>query len=197
MKKDLPEKFILTKRPKQYLKQGINRCGLYSVKGILEAYELDDKDHPKDYPTDWLGKMTGFAVGKNYYTNILNNYGLKSAQESAENLNKEEKLYLLKSLLVKNSPVMMRIGNGYLGKKFNPLWQKIVTHWITIWGYDDEKEILFDFDSALTIDQWGTNLSIGNTVRTYKDMLSDWNFGRLQPWSWSIDSANYLYISIK
>ena len=53
---DLPSTYILSVKPKEYLVQGISHCGVYCVKGILGAYGKDDKIHPKDYHTNWIGK---------------------------------------------------------------------------------------------------------------------------------------------
>lgn len=45
MKKN-PVKFILTRKPEEYLKQGLSHCGVYSLKAILSAYGKDNKIHP-------------------------------------------------------------------------------------------------------------------------------------------------------
>lgn len=179
-----PSEFILSKKPKEYLTQGLSHCGVYCVKAVLSAYDKDDREHPKKYHTNWIGKnLFSFATGKSYYDKILASYGIKSKTQSAERLSNQEKLELLKKLLSKNTPVMVRIGNGYLNKGYNPIVGKLAPHWITLWGYDDSKKTFYVYDSALAIKYWDKTLSIGNTSRTYNEILRDWNFGRWQPWS--------------
>jgi len=194
----LPIKFILSKKPKQYLKQGISHCGVYSVKAILSAYGKDDKGHPKEYQTNWIGKnLFSLATGKDYYDKIMASYGIVSKTQSAENLSNEEKVELLKKLLSKDTPVMIRIGNGYLGRSYNPIVGKLAPHWITLWGFDDQKQIFYVYDSALAIKYWNKTLPIGNTTRMYQEILRDWKFGRLQPWCWNTSYRNNLYVEIK
>lgn len=191
-------KYVLSIKPKEYLVQGISHCGVYCVKAILSAYGKDDKTHPKDYHTNWIGKnLFSFSTGQDYYDKIFASYGIKSKTKSAENLNDQQKLNLLKSLLSKNTPVMIRIGNGYFrSNKYNPLLGSIVPHWITLWGYDDSKKIFYVYDSGLTENLYDKTVPVGNTKRTYGEILRDWNFGRFQPWCWNTSSRNNLYVEI-
>lgn len=191
-------KFIVTNKPKEYLQQGLSHCGVYCVKAILSAYGKDDKDHPKDYHSNWIGKnFFSFATGDDYYDKIFASYGVKSKTKSAENLSDQEKLELLKSLLSKDTPIMIRVGNGYYkSTKYNPLLGKLVPHWITLWGYDDEKQIFYVYDSGMLKEHWNQNLPIGNTTRTYEEILRDWNFGKWQPLCWNTSSRNNLYVEI-
>lgn len=179
--------------------QGISHCGVYCIKGILSAYSKDDKTHPKDYHTNLIGRnFFSFATGENYYDKIFDSYGIKSKTKSAENLPDKEKINLLRTLLYKNSPVMIRIGNGYYkSKKYNPLFGSLMPHWITLWGYDDSKEILYVYDSAMLKKHWEKDIPVGNTIRTYKEILRDWNFGRWQPWCWNTSLRNNLYVEIE
>lgn len=192
-----PHKFVVSKKPKEYLVQGPSHCGTYSVKAILSAFGLDTKGHPKEYHTNKFGRLTGLTLGKRYWINILKSYGFDSKIDSADNLSDEEKISFLKTLLSKDTPVMIRIGNGYYhGKEYNPILGKIVVHWITLWGYDDQKQIFFVYDSGMLKKHWDKNLPTGNTIRTYQEILRDWNFGRWQPWSWHVSTQNYLYIKV-
>lgn len=195
---NLPTKYILSKQPKEYLTQGISHCGAYSIKGMLSAYGLDNRSHPKDYHPYWLGKLTGLTLGWNYFPKILGNYGLNAKTDSAAGLSNSEKLNLLKKLLSNNTPVMIKIGNGYFrSKKYNPLIGKILTHWVTLWGYDDKKQLFYMYDSGLPKQLWAEDIPIGNTTRTYSELLRDWNFGKLQPWSWQSSIRNFTYVEVK
>lgn len=190
-------KFILSIKPKEYLKQGLSHCGVYSIKAILSAYGKDDKKHPEEYHTNWIGKnLFSLATGEKYYDNILASYGIKSETKSAESLSDLERTELLRNLLSKNTPVMIRIGNGYLTDKYNPVIGKLMPHWITLWGYDDHKGLFYVYDSGLPQEYWHKTIPIGNTIRTYDEILRDWNFGKWQPWCWNTSSKNYLYVEI-
>jgi len=194
----LPIRFIVSKKPKQYLKQGISHCGIYSVKAILSSYGKDKKPHPKEYHTNWIGKnLFSLATGEDYYDKILTSYGIVSKTQSAEDLSDKEKIELLKNLLSKDTPLMIRIGNGYLGQGYNPIAGKLAPHWITLWGYDDSNKLFYVYDSAYPAKYWSESLPIGNTTRTYNEILRDWNFGRLQPWCWNTSYKNNLYVEIK
>jgi len=191
------KKYILSKKPKKYLKQGISHCGAYSVKAMLGACGLDTKARPEDYHLYGFNRIVGTTVGKDYYSKILNINGLKAETKTAEDLSEKEKLNLLKKLLGKDTPVMLRIGNGYLNNKYNPIFGKIAGHWITLWGYDDNTQTFYVYDSGLPERYWDKKLPIGNTTRAYQEILRDWNFGRYQFWSWLLAGiSRFIYIDL-
>lgn len=196
--KTLPKKFILSIRPKEYLKQGTSHCGVYSLKAILSAYGKDVKAHPKEYQSNWIGRnYFSLATGEKYYDKIFASYGLRTETNSAKKLSDQKRLELLKTLLVNNTPVMIRVGNGYLNEKYNPLLGRLIPHWITLWGYDDEKQLFYVYDSGLPKQYWSEKIPIGNTTRTYREILRDWNYGNWQVWSWNTSNKNYLYVQIQ
>ncbi|MEK7534514.1 MAG: C39 family peptidase [Patescibacteria group bacterium] len=200
MTSNLPTQFILSRKPKQYLKQGLTHCGMYSIKAILSAYEKDIKNHPKEYHTNWIGQhLFSFAIGKRYHEKILEFHGLKAQGGTAKNLSDDEKIALIKTLLSQDNPVMARIGNGYLSCTYSPIIGKVISHWITLWGYDDAKKLFYVYDPGLPKKCWDNTLPVGNTTRTYNEILRDWNFGN-KPWhclSWNTSSEPYLYIQVK
>lgn len=197
MSNQLAKKFVLSIKPKEYLTQGPNHCGVYSVKAVLSAFGLDFKGHPKEYHPNVFGRLTGLTLSKQYLVDILKSNGLNAKVSSAENLSSEAKLDLLKTNLAEDKPVMVRIGNGYiLTNKYNPVLGKIIGHWITLWGYDDQNQIFYVYDSGLLRKYWNKTIPIGNTTRTYQEVLRDWDFGRFQPWYWFITSENNTYIKI-
>lgn len=196
--KKLPSKFILSIRPKEYLKQGLSHCGAYSVKAILSAYGKDNKQHPKAYHPHWIGRVTGFTFGRTYWVNILRNYGIHAEVGRAKHLSDEKKLIFLKSLLATNNPVMIRIGNGYWrGNSFNLILSKVIPHFITLWGYDDRNKLFYVYDSGLSPEYYTNNIPIGNTIRTYSEILRDWAFGAFHPTLWLNGTiGNNLYIKV-
>lgn len=198
MTNSAPKKFILSVKPDKYLSQGVSNCGLFSVKGILSAYGLDDKGDPREYHSNILSRFTSITWGMNYYNQILTSYGIDSKMDFAEKGSSEEKLCIVKELLSKNTPVMIRIGNGYFpSAKYSSFTAKFMPHWITLWGYDDEKEVFYVYDSGLQKKDWNKTLPIGNTTRSYKEIVKDWNFGKLQPWAWVVTGPHdFAYIAI-
>lgn len=110
--KNIPSKFIVSKRPKQYLQQGLGHCSVYSIKAILSAYGLDNKQHPKEHHTNRLSKIIEITFGGHCIIKILISYGLNAENDNAKNLSDSDKIELLEKIISSNTPVMMRIGNG-------------------------------------------------------------------------------------
>lgn len=180
-------KFVVSKKPKEYLKQGPTGCGAFSVKGILSAYGKDDKAHPFQYlPLSAIP----FVTNSFHWVKVLRLYGLDAHMQSLRHMNNEERIKMLKDLLRTDTPVMLCIGNGYRG---NGIWSKIrwqlISHWITLWGFDDEKGTFFIYDSAVPLRYHDKNIPIGNVTSTYQQVARDIRGG--QPWWW-----RYRYIKI-
>lgn len=187
---ELPEKFIVSKQPKKFLKQGLMHCGAHSVKAIVEAYGKGDKKNPEDYHWSWWGRVTSLATPLTW-KKVLQKYGLKAEVGTAERLSSKERLNLLKELLSKDTPVMVRIGNGYLANgRYNSLRRQIIGHWVTLWGYDDQEQVFYVYDSAVPPALYERDIPRGNKRRSYQEMLRDWR-GALFPWPW-----RYVYIKV-
>lgn len=195
-----PQKYILSRKPNEYLKQGLSHCGMYSIKAILSAYGKDVKKHPKEYHTNWVGQhLFSFADRKRYNEKILESYGVEAWGDSAKNFSDAGKIAFLESLISENNPVMIRIGNGYWSCAYNTVLGKFIPHWITLWGYDDDKKIFYVYDSGLPKKCWDSNVVIGNTIRSHNEILRDWNFGN-KIWhflSWNTARKPYFYIRVR
>jgi len=171
----LPTRFVLSIRPQEYLKQGLSHCGVYSVKAILSAYGRDLKKRPEDYHTSWFERLTGIALTRQYVANILQKNGLSTTVETARELSDEGKLNTLKQILSSNTPVLLSIGNGYRSDgSYNPIRARIIGHFITLWGYDDKKQVFYVYDSCVPKDRYDKTSPIGNTKRTYPQIIRDW-----------------------
>lgn len=193
----LPDKYVLTIKPKEYLQQGPSHCGVYSVKAILSAYGLDTKGHPKNYHPHWIGRLTGSTFGREYYVRILKDSGIDAEVKTSESVTNKERIKLLKKLLSQNTPVMIRIGNGYVSNKYNSIIGRLIPHWITLWGYDDNEQLFLVYDSGLPKRYWNKNLPVGNTRRTYNEIMRDWKFGKWQVYTWPlVGKSDYLYIRV-
>lgn len=179
---------IVSKRPKEYLKQGPTGCGAFSVKGILSAYGKDDKTHPFQYlPLSILP----FVTNASHWVKVLRSYGVDAHMRSLRHMTDEQKINTLKDALRHDAPVMLFIGNGYRG---NGIWSKlrwrIISHWITLWGFDDEKGVFYMYDSAVPLRYHHVNISIGNVARTYEQVARDIHGG--QPWR----RDRYIYLTL-
>lgn len=187
----LPRNVIISKKPKEYLKQGFSHCGMYSVKAVLSAYGKDVKGNPKDYHHSWIGRLTGSTFGLQPIVTILHNYGVAAKAKHAHSLSSREKLHVLKVALAKGRPVMVRIGNGYLPSgRYNSILGKLVGHWITIWGFNEDERIFYMYDSCVPKERY-ESIPIGNVKRSYDELLRDWS-GTV----WDIFYGSYTYIEI-
>lgn len=195
--KKLPDRFVLPISPKEYLQQGLSHCGVYSVKAVLSAMGLDRGLEPKNYHPHWLGKVTGMTFGREYYPEILARFGVEAVAKNADTHVGGERINILKGLLNKGFPVMIRIGNGFSTNRYNPFLGRLQPHWITLWGYDSRKGVFYVYDSGLPKRFWNLALPAGNTTRTFAEILRDWSFGKWQIWIWPFTGRrNFLYVEV-
>ncbi|PJC33239.1 hypothetical protein CO051_01830 [Candidatus Roizmanbacteria bacterium CG_4_9_14_0_2_um_filter_39_13] len=95
------------------------------------------------------------------------------------------------------NPVMVWIGNGYLPNGgYSRIMRMAICHWITIWGYDDEKKVFYVYDSAVPKNHHDVTVPIGNVKRTYNEMLRDWS-GAWLPRLWGFTNYQYIEISLQ
>lgn len=180
--------FIVSKKPKEYLKQGPTGCGAFSVKGILSAYGKDNKKYPFQYlPLSAIP----FVTSSFHWVKLLRSYGLDARMNSLRGMNDEEMIIILKNALSMDAPAMLSVGNGYRG---NGIWNRmrwqLISHWITLWGFDDEKSVFYIYDSCVPLPYHDNSIPIGNIARTYSQIARDIRGG--QPW-WR--RYQYIYIS--
>lgn len=170
---------VLSRHPSEYLKQGPTGCGAFSVKGILSAYGRDNKTHPLEYlPVS----VIPFIVMPSRWVSVLRGHGLDAHLQSLRQATDEQKIGVLKNLIHDDTPVMLCIGNGYRGKG---IWNKtqwhLISHWITLWGFDDEKGVFYIYDSAVPLRYHDKTIPIGNIARTFQQVVRDMRGG--YPWS--------------
>lgn len=171
----LPSRFIVSRRPKEYLEQGPSHCGVYSVKAVLEAYSKVTGVKPEDLHTNWISRITGAVFHPDYLVRMLKSYSLVAKIGTVKHLSDDKKIMHLKSMLSKDAPVILMVGNGYQRSgEYSRLRAAIVGHIITVWGYDDREGVCYMYDSAAPTEHYATNVPIGNTKRTYEQVLRDW-----------------------
>lgn len=189
MKKIL-SRYVLSLKPKEYLKQGSNHCGVYTVKGIMSALNKDIHKDPRDYHISFLGRVSGGLLPGGLIK-VLAHYRLQPVIKRVDKFEDNQKLDVLKKELLRGYPVILAIGNGY--KKdgsYSSLKAAFVGHWISLWGFDDKHKVFYLYDSAAPLVSWDKSIPIGNVKRAYQEILRDWH-GSFYMWK-----RRYLYISL-
>lgn len=192
MERSQSDYVISSLRPNSYPQHPFAYCGAYSAKAILTAFGRPCPDDPRElFPTrlrQWLGFLPS---PPDYWKKIFEKAVLQVLDRDLSKLSKSEQLEALKRALCKG-PVMVRIGNGYLPNgAYSKLLATVVGHWITLWGYDDSRELFFVYDSSRAA-EWTRKFSppIGNTVRTYAELLRDMSGGYRSWWA-------YRYLAVR
>ena len=163
---------FVTVKPKEYLQQGIRYCGGYAIKSILSAYGLDNGRNPKEYLLS-LYKSLGFTTPI-ILKRILKTYGLKATIKRINALSDDKKLEAIKNELNRNHPIIMLVGNGYSPtREYSPFRRQCISHYITIWGYNEKEKIFYVYDSYVSKKSYD-KIKIGNIKRTYSEILRDW-----------------------
>ncbi|MEK6842215.1 MAG: hypothetical protein AABX84_00205, partial [Nanoarchaeota archaeon] len=65
------------------------------------------------------------------------------------------------------------------------LRQKLIAHWISVWGYNNKEKVFYIYDSFV---RKKDKIPIGNVKRTYSQLLRDWKG--------AFYTKSYLYILI-
>jgi len=82
---------------------------------------------------NWLGKITGTTLGINYWVKVLKNNGIKAQLNNASADDYKTKIILLKSILLKDNPIMIYIGNGYSkDQNYNTKTARVSGHWMSL-----------------------------------------------------------------
>lgn len=190
----LPTHFEVSRKPKEYLKQGRVHCGPYSAKAILSAYGLDVHDDPRDFHVSRRGRALGYATPQ-MMVEILTQHGLPAERKAAKGLSDKENLDILRGEVAKDKPIALLVGNGHRKNGgYSEIGNNIALHWVTVWGYDDPNKTFFLYDSTIPLDRHDKNLPVGNVQRTYDEVLHDWKRGR---WALPAIFDRYTYIAIK
>ncbi len=181
---------ILSHFPKEYLEQGLTQCSAYCVKAILSAYGKDDKKYPRDYQPNLLTKYTGINNGPILWPKVLKSYGLYAEKGDTKDLSDEQRIKLLERFIDEDKAIMLRIGNGYSKSgKYSPFVASFMGHWITLWGYNNEEKVFYVYDSYVSLERHDKTIPVGNTKRTYVEILRDWGKGFPPAWRYNFISV--------
>ena len=173
----IPSKFILSHKPTQYRRQGPSHCGLFAAEGVISAYGKNSEDkHPKAFHQSLFQRIFGLTP-PSLIVDTLRNYGFEVNHGNTKDMSNQERLLFLKKVLANDTPIIMHIGSGYWRNgSHKPLLGKLIGHWISLWGYDDNKEVFYIYDSIVA-HCFHQKVPIGNVARPYKNVLRDWGQG--------------------
>ena len=118
-------------------------------------------------------KSFGFTTPK-LIQETLKHYGFDAPTNRVNKFSNDNKIKAIKKEVDKNHPVILLIGNGYSPTgKYSKLRMNFLSHWISIWGYDDKKKVFFIYDSYVDPTCYD-KIPVGNIKRTYEQVLRDW-----------------------
>lgn len=162
---------VVSVRPKKYFTQSRGYCGAYTLKGVLSAWGLDDKKHPKDYLSLFMRPTQ--ATLPSTISSQLRKHGFDAHVKRANKFSDVEKIAFLKNEIDNDRPVILLESTSFTRE--NKLRQRPfygnVGHWISVWGYDDKS--FFVYDSFIEKKHY-SEVPIGNASRTFEQIIQTW-----------------------
>lgn len=153
---------------------------MYTIHAILEAYHKRLKKNVFLYWVNLLSKLTGFLLPWSLLQ-VLNKNGIKARIWTCRSRFFKVKLNTIKQW-VTNWPVILLIGHWYKWRQFS-IWKVLfLQHYLSVWGFDDEKEIFYVYDSSAQKELVKEDIPIWNIELPYNDLISCRNFW----WRWLV-----------
>lgn len=175
---------ILTRSPETYPRQGLAHCNVYVVKVVMDVLGVGRYEDPRDYHISTLPRLTGMSNHR-YPVKVLRYHGLQADLKSADQMDKQERLELLKRALDQDNPIILPVSKGMLRGKYYPLKAKFMGHFVVLLGYDDVEELFYIYDPSKNATP---SLPIGNSTLSYTDLARDWKS--------TVGSAKHEYIEV-
>ncbi len=161
---------VVPRLPSEYPHQVGLTCGEYNVRAVLDAFCIP-------YRSDQQPRLRVRAFGLSFVSDLqraLARHGLDAEVRHATELHDESKLALLRGHIDSHEPVILAIGNGHVSRnRDSALARTLAGHFITIYGYDAERDVFFVYDPYLR-DEPPEPLPAGNVERTSEEILRDW-----------------------
>lgn len=160
--------------PKIYPRQTVRRyCGMFAVQSIVERFGWSPKtvfDYASNIFTHWHGLTFPGGV-----QSVLRRYGFVSQSISYRSHQTFEKLSALKESLRRWYPIVALIWAGYKKVGEFSIWKAMIfQHYVTIWWYDDSKQVFYVYDSWKYLERHD-NLPVWTVAMSYDDFLRYWN----------------------
>jgi hypothetical protein len=179
---------IVRNAPIHYPHQEGLTCGETNIKGILSGFRVPYR------PSKSLRlriKLFGYSFVQDI-SELLELHSLSAPVRYANHLTDQEKLATIKHHINCGEPVLLAIGNGYLHRGvYTPIARYFIGHFITIYGYSDEKKIFYIYDSYLE-DTFPGEIPVGNETRTFNELLRDWQ----GPLYYKLVGMDHVYIPV-
>lgn len=178
----------MTALPRSYPRQVGLTCGEANARSVVESFGIQFTT--EDRPRRWV-HLFGYALIGDMIRLLAAN-GLEVEARNAPGLDEAGRVRLLKDHLDAGKPVILSIGNGYLKRGRYTSWSRLLCgHYLTVYGYDDEQEAFFVYDSYLAGDP-SEPLPAGNDMRNYRGLVRDWK----GPLYYPLIGRWYCYLSI-
>ncbi len=156
--------------PTEYPHQAGLRCGEYNVRALLDSFGIT-------YRTDERPRLRIRMFGLSFVADLrlaLARHGVEAEARHASELHDESRLALLRGHIDSHEPVIIAIGNGHLSRNLDSaLARSLLGHFITIYGYDADRDVFFVYDPFLGGEP-PEPLPAGNVERTTQEILRDW-----------------------
>ena len=179
---------IVPRLPSQYPHQAGLTCGEYNARTVLDAFGIEYQ--PDDRP-----RLRVRMFGLSFVTDLrqaIVRHGVEAEIRHATELHDESRLALLRGHIDSHEPVILAIGNGHLSRdRDSALARAVLGHFITIYGYDAEREVFFVYDPYLEGDP-PESLPAGNVERTSREVLRDWR----GPFYYRWIGMDHVYLSV-
>lgn len=132
-------------------------CGVFQVMTILQSRFGVQKWHKEFFK--WFTKFTWFAL-PHQLVKKLNELWLPASFVNKSHFT----IDTLKEYIRDNKNIILLTGHGYniKWKSFNPIKALFAQHYISIWGYDDEKKWFYIYDSTVKQKRLNKDIPIGN-----------------------------------
>ena len=131
---------IVKFHPSEYETQRGLTCGETNAKAIIQGF---GKNYEPLENIPLRVKIFGYSF-VNDILKLIEENGLYSSIRYASGTIDHERLEIIKQHIDHDEPVLTAIGNGHVRRgEFNPLLRYLVGHFITVYGYDDKKEIFY------------------------------------------------------
>lgn len=167
------KKVVLSHIPSHYPRQRKKQCGLFTVKAVLDSFDIEKEASAWSY----AGFLSRIFLG---YTSplricrLLRKRGLYVQMGFSRRKTNKQKLAFLKKQLRADRTLILLISseeNKYLQKK---KYRHLVNpHWVSLWGYDDSKEEFYVYNS-LVVPEHHHKVPVGNVAMSYDQVLRLW-----------------------
>ena len=179
---------VVPRLPSDYPHQVGLTCGEYNVRAVLDAFDIEYRPEKRPRLRE---RVFGLSFVSDLHR-VLAGHGVDAEIRHATELHDESRLALLRGHIDSHEPVILAVGNGHLSRtRDSALARAVVGHFVTIYGYDAERDVFFVYDPYLRGDP-PEPLPAGNVERTSEEILRDWR----GPFYYRFIGMDHLYLPI-